>query len=440
MTAEKLICISNGKRVGELVYKAKEDRVQFEYESSWLQSDENHPISLSLPLSNFKYSGHKVTNFLWGLLPDSPRTLERWGKLHHVSHNNVFRLLWHYGKDCAGNIQFIQPEKVSEFEKPLSRADYDRLSKKQLDVILKNLVIAEKSNAPAGYPDEGKFSLAGAQPKVALYFDEDTNVWGKPTGNTASTHILKPQASSYNDFAINEHFCNTLARKVGLLVTKSFVIQAGRIPTIVVERYDRLMVNGILRRIHQEDICQALGLHPNQRYENWNGPTAIDVFKLIENSSSSADRDMRTFFNALVFNWIISGPDAHAKNYSLLIGINNEVRLAPLYDLATNLYYQDTTHIRKQKLAMKIGGEYLVWKIRKRQWEKLISEIPKEAEVSMRAVYLLINDVEEKLTVTVGELVGQGLKKSAVQKMGRVIRARCKELKTEFYSEDRIKS
>ncbi len=430
MSEEKLICVSNGRQVGELIYLTRNNSVSFKYNHDWLNGEASHPVSLGLPMSHLSYSGEKVTNFLWGLLPDDPKTLQRWGKEHQVSANNAFRLLWHRGEDCAGNVQFIQPDQVSKFKKTVTRASYDKLTLDELNEMLEDLVEAARSNAPAGHADEGKFSLAGVQPKVALYYDEEKKVWGRPLNNTPTSHILKPQANDYVNFAVNEHFCVTLARKVGMAVTQSSILENSTIPTIVIKRYDRAQVGGALTRIHQEDFCQALGIHPDFKYENDGGPTALEAFRLIERTSSRPDEDMRRFFQALVFNWIISGTDAHAKNYSLLIGAENEVRMAPLYDLASHLYYQDRIHLKKQKLAMKIGGEYRTWRIGRRQWEKLIAEIPREAEVSLRSINLLINDVENQVTATVNELTAQGLKKTVVRKLGTVVRARCRDLKT----------
>ena len=62
-------------------------------------------------------------------------------------------------------------------------------------------------------------------------------------------------------------------------------------------------------------------------------------------------------FDALTFNWLIAGTDAHAKNYSLLLS-GTQVALAPLYDLASALPYE--VSVRKLRMAMKFGGEYLL--------------------------------------------------------------------------------
>ena len=49
------------------------------------------------------------------------------------------------------------------------------------------------------------------------------------------------------------------------------------------------------------------------------------------------------------------GPDAHAKNYSLLLGPDNDRIIAPMYDVASGLAYENLR--RKGRLAMEVGGE-----------------------------------------------------------------------------------
>jgi serine/threonine-protein kinase HipA len=71
--------------------------------------------------------------------------------------------------------------------------------------------------------------------------------------------------------------------------------------------------------------------------------------------SSNPNTDVDRFLDANAFNWLIGGTDAHAKNYSLLIGAGDEVRLSPLYDLSSQLPYPD---LIEQRVAMKIGDHY----------------------------------------------------------------------------------
>jgi len=66
-----------------------------------------------------------------------------------------------------------------------------------------------------------------------------------------------------------------------------------------------------------------------------------------------ADHAVGRFADALIWNWLIAGTDAHAKNYSLL---PPRTRCAWLpYDIASALPYG--THEKKLRFAMKIGGD-----------------------------------------------------------------------------------
>src|SRR5258708_38980229 len=139
---------------------------------------------------------------------------------------------------------------------------------------------------------------------------------------------------------------------------------------MVVERYDRRRVEGRLRRVHQEDICQALGLPPTKKYENEGGPGVRHIVELLRTHSTDRDQDIETFLEAVAFNWLIAGTDAHAQNYAILLGAQGPVRLAPLYDMASILPYPPIDAL-SLKLAMKIGGEDRLRNIRARQWENL---------------------------------------------------------------------
>ena len=73
------------------------------------------------------------------------------------------------------------------------------------------------------------------------------------------------------------------------------------------------------------------------------GPTPGQIAELIRSTipGPDAETDVWRFADALAFNWLIAGTDAHAKNYSLLLA-GNQIRLAPLYDIASILPYDDS--------------------------------------------------------------------------------------------------
>ena len=74
-----------------------------------------------------------------------------------------------------------------------------------------------------------------------------------------------------------------------------------------------------------------------------------------------------------MLNWVIGGTDAHAKNYSMLIGTGGQARLAPLYDVASTLPHDFDP--RKLRLATRIGGTYRLEDIHSRHWSKFAAEV-----------------------------------------------------------------
>jgi serine/threonine-protein kinase HipA len=65
-------------------------------------------------------------------------------------------------------------------------------------------------------------------------------------------------------------------------------------------------------------------------------------------------------------------------NFSLLLS-GPHVRLAPLYDVASILPY-DEIDLKKAKFAMKVGSEYKLSQIGLRQWQKFAREVCIDAD------------------------------------------------------------
>ncbi len=63
--------------------------------------------------------------------------------------------------------------------------------------------------------------------------------------------------------------------EVGLVLrTLTAVVTFGDEVAIAVERYDRVRdeTTGWIARVHQEDVCQALGIRPTLKYQAEGGP------------------------------------------------------------------------------------------------------------------------------------------------------------------------
>lgn len=361
-----LVVMLDGATVGT-VTQGRAGQFAMRYDEQWRAASDATPLSLSMPLAQQVHAGPVVRAFMEGLLPDNEHVLERWAREYQVSARNPFALLQHVGEDCAGAAQFVRPDRTD-----LLRAAGGGVEWLTEAELVDRLRVLRKDPSAWHLSRTGQFSLAGAQAKTALLHDPETDRWGQPWGATPTTHILKPAVVGFVDHDLNEHLCLAAARQLGLGAVASRVVSFGDERVIVVERYDRIpRDDGRIRRLHQEDVCQALGVPPASKYQNEGGPGPEQVIALlrraIEPVSVAAD-GIRRFVDALAFNWIIGGTDAHAKNYSLLLS-GGQVRLAPLYDLASALPYDDL-YAPKLRMAMKIGGQYRVEGVAARHWTR----------------------------------------------------------------------
>ncbi|GHU49521.1 hypothetical protein FACS189459_1260 [Bacilli bacterium] len=125
------------------------------------------------------------------------------------------------------------------------------------------------------------------------------------------------------------------------------------------ERYDRELKDGKIKRIHQEDICQSLNVPEENKYLV---PSTDIVKLLINNSGKNSQYNIETFFKALLLSNLIGSEDGHAKNYSLMLQ-NYNIKLAPIYDVFS--VYDNTYDLNKTyKTAMKIGDCNIIGKLK----------------------------------------------------------------------------
>lgn len=331
------------------------------------------PLSLSMPLDRAVHDDAPVRAFLWGLLPDNDQVLQRWAHSFQVSAGNPFALLRAVGEDCAGAVQLVVPERIDALL--AGKGGIDWLDEHDVAARLRRLRIDPTAWHTTA---TGQFCLAGAKAKTALHYDGRTARWGAPRGAVPTTHILKPAVSGFDGHDLNEHLCLATAKRLGLDVATSRVMSFGNERAIVLERYDRHRTpDGAIERTHQEDLCQALGVMPALKYQNEGGPAPERVVRLLRDEAASPE-SVHGFVDALALNWLLAGTDAHAKNYSLLLA-GDQVRLAPLYDVASALPYGDM-RVPKPKMAMQIGGEYRIARIEPYHWRRLADGLGLDAD------------------------------------------------------------
>jgi serine/threonine-protein kinase HipA len=417
--ADELVALLDEKEVGR-VQKEARGGLRFFYDDRWRKAADAYPLSLSMPLGSKEYSRSIIEAFLWGLLPDNERVLARWGSKFQVSPRNVFALVSHVGQDCAGAVQFVTPERLDA----IRGGKEDKVDWLDEVDVAKRLKTLREDHAAWRLPrDTGQFSLAGAQPKTALLWQN--NKWGVPSGRIPTTHILKPPTGHFDGHSENEHICLMLARSLGLPTAQSRVMRFKDEIAIVIERYDRQQIGNDIIRVHQEDICQARGIVPTKKYQNEGGPSALDIVELLRTYSTDREADLQTFIAALGLNWIIGGTDAHAKNFSLLLS-GRRIRLAPLYDVASILPY-DEFDLRKVKLAMKIGGEYKLTQIGLREWQKFAREVRVDADELLERLMAMAKQLPDEVSAARTRAREEGLKSVIIERLATQLVARAGE-------------
>ena len=349
----------HGIYAGNLFWPRGSAELLFSYDAKYLEA--GHPaLSVSLPLDKGTYKGTVVKAFFSGFLPDDI-VRHRLARYLGISESNVFSLLETVGGECAGAVSLYPNGTKFPGE---SEEDMEILDEKRLSKILRLL---EQQPLLAEY-DGLRMSLAGAQDKIAVSLKD-----GKITlvkGTVPTTHILKPAIGNLENTVQNELFCMRLAQLVGIEAPEVEAGWSDDTPYLLIERYDRVTdQEGLTKRLHQEDFCQALGIAPDIRYEREGGPSISRCMEVLREHSLRSAADQLDFLKRIVFNYLIGNGDAHAKNFSFLYR-KRKPELAPSYDLLSTAVYPQLS----RKMAMKIGKKYDPEKIFPRDWYKLVPD------------------------------------------------------------------
>ena len=350
----------------------------FQYDKEWLEQS-RIPLSLSLPLRAAPYSDDESHPFFANLLPEEKIRAVIARNLG-VSLNNDYGLLERIGGDCAGAVS-LYPETGELKREPGS---YRQFSLDEL-----NTIISELPQRPLLAGEKGiRLSLAGAQKKLPIYYDEQHFHLGY--GSAPSNYIIKPAIENLDGTVENESFCMALALLVGLDVPRSFIHQHGETRVFIVKRFDRVRAGDGTRRLHQEDFCQALHIPPEYKYESEGGPSLAACFNLVRTASIRSGKDVLSLLNWVIFNYLIGNSDAHGKNISILL-LPEGPMLAPFYDLLSTRIYAH--YGLAEGLAMKIGGESDPGSIQKKHWEQFAEEIG----IKPRLVLTRVADLAKKI-------------------------------------------
>lgn len=243
------------------------------------------------------------------------------------------------------------------------------------------------------------------------------NIVSLPQKDVPTTHILKPMIKGIEGSIENEYICLKVAKLVGLNVCEAEVRTTKKLKYLLIKRYDREVQNGKIRRIHQEDFCQAKNIISAFKYEKEGGIKLKDCFEIANKTSSPAASKVE-LINRIVLNYLIGNYDAHGKNFSILYS-NNKMQLAPAYDILCTAIYPELS----QELAMKIGGYYNPDMIIPERWKKMAEDfdisytqlrkiILKQAEILPKIIKKIDSELNQPISKKILEFVEANCQKT----------------------------
>lgn len=355
---DELVAVWRGVPAADLA-RGDDGRVRIRYRDGYLRGSKPTPLSVAAPCDD---RPQDVTDWIDGLLPDAQGVRSRWKQDYGLPSDSPFTLLSAVGRDCPGGFQFCAAGDLEDF---LNRpSGVEPLTEADIGVRLRHMARDRndwQSSGPTGW-QAGRFgfSLAGAQTKTALRYCRSSG-WALPYGAEPTTHILKPPLHFHlDDLDIAEHLTMRAAAGLGLTVGGTDCREFDWERSLVAVRYDRFTdPGGAVQRLHQEDLCQALLLPPEMKYQIDGGPGLADIATLLRRVCVDPETAVRRFRDAVIFNWLVAGTDAHAKNYSLLFSEDTgQPDLAPLYDVISYLPYDDSGTLSDASMSMSLGGQY----------------------------------------------------------------------------------
>ncbi len=277
--------------------------LSFAYDATWLAEPRAFPVSVSLPLTSEVVEGGAAQTFFANLLPEG-RSRSLVCRRLGLSEDNDAALLAAIGGECAGALTIG--------EAPV-QAGYEELDANALATVVR----AGGALATQVGTHGMRLSLAGAQDKLPVRLDGERILL--PVGDAPSTHILKFPNRDFAHLPANELLTAHLAADLGLPVCESSLLPTAAGPVLVVRRYDRVIEpGGVVRRLHQEDLCQALALPAARKYEREGGPTFATCYATVLRHSAEPALDSRALLRWLAFNAVVGNADGHAKNLALL--------------------------------------------------------------------------------------------------------------------------
>lgn len=194
---------------------------------------------------------------------------------------------------------------------------------------------------------EANTTITGVQPKLSLWLEESKQNLHFTIVDNKSNFIIKPASEVYHSLPENEDLCMHLASELNIKTAKHSLIRmsSGKLAYIT-KRFDR--VNN--KKLASEDLCQLTESLTEHKYRGSYEKTGQTIRKY----SSQSGLDTLTFFELVLFCYIIGNADMHLKNFSMLENIDGSFTLSPAYDLLSTFLVIDN---ETEQMSLTINGK-----------------------------------------------------------------------------------
>ncbi|GAB7539198.1 HipA domain-containing protein [Burkholderia sp. 3C] len=365
--SRQLVVATDTGIVGQLQFESHDERFLFRYDDAWLARADAFPLSPHIPLGPHAPASGVMQRFLSNLLPEG-RALDVASVVNQISKDNVFGLVHVLGREPVGGLGFLPV--ADDGAAPVQSREAVRRAIPHAELSER---IRDRDTIPFPVWDRKvRLSVAGYQDKLQVLIEGEHIALAD--GALSSTHLLKPESRNMSTphMVANEHFCMTLAARMGLPVAP---VSLWRIPEplLLVERFDRSVTRDpttglvhTVRRLHVIDACQALDAPVSYKYERnfgnnesvaniREGVSFATLFPLARQCEDPAHA------RALLVRWamfhlLIGNSDAHGKNLSFFMR-RSGLAPAPFYDLVSvNVYGAGV----EQDMAMGYGDAFRI--------------------------------------------------------------------------------
>lgn len=208
-----------------------------------------------------------------------------------------------------------------------------------------------------------QITLTGVQPKISLNIESTKDEPKRFTiVGVLGDYILKPQTSQYQLLPENEDLTMHLAEIAKIkTVPHSLIRFSDGSLAYITKRIDRDKKQG---KLAMEDMCQLTERLTEYKYKG----SYEQIAKKIIDYSANPILDIISFFDIILFSYLVGNSDMHLKNFSLY-NKSGRYELTPAYDLlSTKLVIPQD----KEDLALTLNAKKS--SLKKKDFENLISK------------------------------------------------------------------